>query len=121
MASFKHLTFLKVLAVIAWADGEMTESEKNILKKFYRTFGLQKDDIRQLNPYLLAPIPNNDQEHLFKQLAAELSSQKEKDEIIAELESIANAHRNMKTEENELVEEFIRMLKKDFVYPAIVR
>ncbi len=34
MASFKHLTFLKVLAVIAWADGEMTESEKNILKEF---------------------------------------------------------------------------------------
>ena len=112
MASFKHLTFLKVLAVIAWADGEMTESEKNILKKFYRTFGLGKDDIRQLNPYLLAPISKPDQERLFKQLAAELSSQQEKDEIIAELESIANAHRNLKTEENELVEEFVRMLKK---------
>jgi uncharacterized tellurite resistance protein B-like protein len=112
MASFKHLTFLKVLAVIAWADGEMTESEKNILKKFYRKFGLEKDDIRQLNPYLLAPIPKIEQEKLFKQLAAELSSKKEKDEIIAELEGIANAHRNMKTEENELVEEFIRLLKK---------
>lgn len=112
MASFKHLTFLKVLAVIAWADGEMTESEKNILKNFYRTFGLGKDDIQQLNPYLLAPIPKPDQERLFKQLAAELSSQQEKDEIIAELESIANAHRDMKTEENELVEEFVRMLKK---------
>jgi uncharacterized tellurite resistance protein B-like protein len=112
MASFKHLTFLKVLAVIAWADGEMTESEKNILKKFYRQFGLGKNDIRQLNPYLLAPIPKKDQEQLFKQLAAELNSQKEKDEIITELESIANAHRNMKTEENELVEEFIRLLKK---------
>lgn len=112
MASFKHLTFLKVLAVIAWADGEMTESEKNILKNFYRKFGLGKDDVRQLNPYLLAPIPKSDQERLFKQLAAELSSQQEKDEIIAELESIANAHRDMKTEENELVEEFVRMLKK---------
>jgi len=112
MASFKHLTFLKVLAVIAWADGEMTESEKNILKKFYRKFGLEKNDIRQLNPYLLAPIPKKEQELLFKQLAAELSSQKEKEEIIAELESIANAHHNMKTEENELVEEFIRMLKE---------
>ena len=112
MTSFKHLTFLKVLAVIAWADGEMTESEKNILKEFYRKFGLGKDDIQQLNPYLLAPIPKQDQERLFKQLAAELSSQKEKDEIIAELESLANAHRNMKTEENELVEEFVRMLKK---------
>ena len=112
MASFKHLTFLKVLAVIAWADGEMTESEKNVLKNFYRKFGLDKDDIRQLNPYLLAPIPKPDQERLFKQLAAELSSQTEKDEIISELESVANAHRNMKTEENELVEEFVRMLKK---------
>jgi len=112
MASFKHLTFLKVLAVIAWADGEMTESEKNILKDFYRKFGLGKEDIQQLNPYLLAPIPKQDQERLFKQLAAELSSKKEKEEIIAELESIANAHRDMKTEENELVEEFVHMLKK---------
>ena len=112
MASFKHLTFLKVLAVIAWADGEMTESEKNILKKFYRKFNLGKDDIRQLNPYLLAPMPKKEQERLFKQLAAELSSKKEKEEIIAELELIANAHHKMKTEENELVEEFIRLLKK---------
>ena len=103
---------MKVLAVIAWADGEMTESEKNILKDFYRKFGLEKEEVRQLNPYLLAPIPKEDQERLFKQLAAELSSQKEKDEIVAELESIANAHRDMKTEENELVEEFVRMLKK---------
>ena len=112
MTSFKHLTFLKVLAVIAWADGEMTESEKNILKKFYRKFGLEKDDIRQINPYLLAPTPSKEQERLFKQLAAELRSQKERDEIVAELEAIANAHRNMKTEENELVEEFIRLLRK---------
>ena len=111
MASFKHLTFLKVLAVIAWADGEITESEKNILKKFYRKFGLEKDDIREINPYLVAPIPTKEQERLFKQLAAELSSQNEKVEIIAELETIANAHRDMKTEENELVEEFIRLLK----------
>lgn len=112
MASFKHFTFLKVLAVIAWADGEMTESEKNILKKFYRTFGLDKDDIRQLNPYLLAPTPKKEQERLFKQLAAELNSQREKEEIVAELEAIAHAHRSLKTEENELVEEFIRLLKK---------
>ena len=111
MTSFKHLTFLKVLAVIAWADGEMTESEKNILKKFYRKFGLGKDDIRQLNPYLLAPTLKQEQERLFKQLAAELNSQREKEEIVTELEAIANAHRSLKTEENELVEEFIRLLK----------
>jgi len=112
MASFKHLTFLKVLAVIAWADGQLTESEKNVLKKFYRKFGLDKDHIRQLNPYLMAPVPKKEQEQLFKLLAAELSSQKERDEIVKELVMIANAHRNMQTEENELLEEFVRLLKK---------
>ena len=71
MPSFKHLTFLKVLAVIAWADGEMTESEKNVLKKFYRKFGLEKGDIRQINPYLLAPVSAEEQDQLFKRLAAE--------------------------------------------------
>ncbi|NIQ02960.1 MAG: hypothetical protein GWM98_08950, partial [Nitrospinaceae bacterium] len=78
----------------------------------YRKFGLDKDDLKQLNPYLLAPLPKKQQEGLFRQLAAELSSEREKQEIIAELEAMAHAHRKMKTEENELVEEFVRLLKK---------
>ena len=32
MSRFKRLTFLKVLTTIAWADGEVTQSELNILK-----------------------------------------------------------------------------------------
>ncbi len=65
-----------------------------------------------MNPFLLAPTLKQEQERLFKQLAAELNSQREKEEIVTELEAIANAHRSLKTEENELVEEFIRLLKK---------
>jgi len=45
MSYFKKLTFLKVLTTIAWADGEVTQSELNILKSFYRKFDLDKDEL----------------------------------------------------------------------------
>ena len=34
MSKFKKLTFLKVLTTVAWADGEVSQSELNILKSF---------------------------------------------------------------------------------------
>ena len=56
MSKFKKLTFLKVLTTVAWADGEVTQSELNILKTFYRKFDLSKSEIDELKPYLNAPI-----------------------------------------------------------------
>ena len=48
MSYFKKLTFLKVLTTIAWADGEVTQSELNILKSFYRKFDLDKGELAEL-------------------------------------------------------------------------
>ncbi len=115
MASFKNLTLLKVLATIAWADGEITESEKNILKRFYRKFDLTKKEMGGLKPYVAAPVPKEEQNRLFKQLAAELGSQKERDRVVAVLEEMANADKKLKIEERKLVEEFARQLKKSNV------
>ena len=56
MSYFRKLTFLKVLTTIAWADGEITQSELNILKSFYRKFNLDKDELFELKHYLAAPI-----------------------------------------------------------------
>ena len=112
MASFKNLTLLKVLATIAWADGEITESELNILKKFYRKFNLDKPALDSLKPYLLAPIPKKEQDKLFRQLAAELGSEDERQEVIAELEAMVNADQKIKDEERALLEEFSELLKK---------
>ena len=56
MSNFKKLTFLKVLTTVAWADGEVSQSELNILKSFYRKFDLEKHELNELKPYLNAPI-----------------------------------------------------------------
>jgi len=112
MASFKNLTFLKVLAVIAWADGEITESEKNILKGFYRKFGLEKSHLDELKPYLNAPLPKKEQDKLFKQLVAELDSKKERQQILEDLESMSQADQKVSSEESELLEQFSRILEK---------
>ena len=112
MASFKNLTLLKVLAVIAWADGEITESEKNILKRFYHKFDLSKKEMAGLKPYVAAPVPKKEQDRLFQQLAAELGSQTERDRVVAVLEEMAHADKKLKVEEQKLIEEFARQLKK---------
>ena len=82
MSYFKKLTFLKVMTTVAWADGEMTHSELNLLKSFIKKFDLDKNDVRELKPYLEAPVAKAHQDALFKQLIAELSSVEEKQEIV---------------------------------------
>ena len=112
MPHFKKLTFLKVLSTIAWADGELSNSELNIIKSFYRKFKLDNHQISQLRPYLAAPIPKKEQEDLFRQLVAELKSPKERKEIIKDLEAMANADNKIKDEEKELLDQFAQLVAK---------
>ena len=78
MSKFKKLTFLKVLTTVAWADGEVTQSELNILKSFYRKFDLEKNELDELTPYLHAPISNKEKDLLYLQMIAELSTTADK-------------------------------------------
>ena len=80
MSYFKKLTFLKVLTTVAWADGEVTQSELNILKSFYRKFDLDKNELAELRHYLAAPVSKKEQTELYDQLVRELSSEREKEE-----------------------------------------
>ncbi len=106
MKKFKKLTFLKVLTAIAWADGEITNSELNVLKSFYRKFDLTKAQIKELDPYIRAPLPKKEQEELFKQMIAELNSPEDKIEIMQALQSMAQADLNIDEEESQLIEQF---------------
>ena len=56
MSKYRKMTFLKVLTTIAWADGEVSQSEINIFKIFYKKFDLEKHEMDELKPYLLSPI-----------------------------------------------------------------
>ncbi|MGV7221576.1 MAG: TerB family tellurite resistance protein [Nitrospinales bacterium] len=110
MSHFKKLTFLKVLSTIAWADGELSNSELNIIKSFYRKFNLDNHQVSELRPYLAAPIPKKEQDDLFRQLVVELKSPKERKEIIKDLEAMANADKKIKDEEKDLLDKFAKLV-----------
>lgn len=112
MSPFKKLTFLKVLTVIAWADGEVTQSELNILKSFYRKFDLSQDEIDALKPYLHAPLPQKDQEKLFDMLTAEMQSPQDKKEFIQALSSMAEADNNIHKAERMLVQQLSTLIEE---------
>ena len=112
MSKFKKITFLKVLTTVAWADGEVSQSEFNILKSFYRKFDLEKHELDELKPYLLSPVSKKEKDELFRQMIAELSSPKEKKEIMDALNAMVDAHKRMKSEERELVDQFSEWLEK---------
>ena len=112
MSYFKKLTFLKVMTTVAWADGEMTHSELNLLKSFIKKFNLDKNDVRELKPYLEAPVSKTHQQELFKQLIAELASVEEKQEIIQAMSAMAEGKKKTSDEEVALVDQFTSWLKK---------
>jgi uncharacterized tellurite resistance protein B-like protein len=112
MSKFKKLTFLKVLTTVAWADGEVSQSEFNILKSFYRKFDLDQHELDELKPYLLAPLSKKEKDELYRQMIADLSSPKEKKEILNALEAMVDAHKRMKNDERELVNQFAEWLEK---------
>ena len=112
MSYFKKLTFLKVMTTVAWADGEMTHSELNLLKSFFRKFGLEKTDMEELRPYLEAPVSKERRDELFNQLIAELSSAEEKQEIIQAMETMAESKKKKTEEEAALIDQFTTWLKK---------
>lgn len=112
MSKFKKLTFLKVLTTVAWADGEVSQSEFNILKSFFRKFDLKKHELDELKPYLLSPVSKKEKDDLYRQMIADLSSPKEKEEIMDALEAMVVANKRLKNDERELVNQFAEWLEK---------
>jgi len=112
MSKFKKLTFLKVLTTVAWADGEVSQSELNILKSFYKKFDLEKHELDELKPYLHAPVSKKEKDLLYRQMVAELSTPAEKKEIVMALENMVQVHTRMKGDERQLVDQFSQWLEK---------
>jgi len=112
MSKFKKLTFLKVLTTVAWADGEVSQSEFNILKSFFRKFDLKKHELDELKPYLLSPVSKKEKDDLYRQMIADLSSPQEKEEIMDALEAMVVANKRLKNDERELVNQFTEWLEK---------
>ena len=79
---------------------------------FIENFNLEKHELDELKPYLLSPVSKKEKDALYRQMVAELSSPQEKKEIMGALETMVEAHKRMKSDERELVDQFSEWLKK---------
>ena len=74
-----------------------------------------EDELAELRHYLAAPVSTKEQTELYDQLVHELSSESEKEEILAVLESMEQATKRIGSEEKELVSQFRALLEKTSV------
>jgi len=111
MSRFKKLTLLKILTVIAWADGEIAPSELNILKSFYRKFNLSREEIDALTPYLRSPLSEKEQADLFRRFAAEVNSPGDKKEFLQAMQSMAAADGEIHEQEQALLRQLASLIE----------
>ena len=51
-----HLSFLKVLAAVAWADGHIREDERNRIKTLLNAFELDLAERKEVDALLSRPV-----------------------------------------------------------------
>ena len=49
----EKIALLYQLAIIAWADGELEESERQLLKRYAKKYGVRDEEIDELTDFLL--------------------------------------------------------------------
>ena len=72
----------------------------------------QVDEILSLHPNVYMTISKKEKDLLYRQMIAELSTPAEKKEIMSALENMVQAHKRIKGEERQLVEQFSEWLEK---------
>lgn len=105
------MTLLKVLTVMAWADGSATHAEVTYIKSFIEKFNLSPNEWDELQPYILAPLPSDRKESLFAELRMEMNSASARAEALKTCREIVSADGTLDANEEKLLEEFERALE----------
>lgn len=65
----ERISVLYEMAVIAWADGELEDSERNMLRRYASMYGVNEESIDELVDFLLDQAKGNvDEKDVIKQL-----------------------------------------------------
>lgn len=65
----ERIAVLYEMAQIAWADGELDESERNLLRRYASLYGVNDANIDELVDFLLDKAKNNtDEQEVLKEL-----------------------------------------------------
>lgn len=55
----EKMSLLYEMALVAWADGELEESERKLLKRYALLYGVEENHVDELVEYLLEKAKNN--------------------------------------------------------------
>lgn len=65
----ERIGLLYEMALVAWADGKLEESERDLLKRYARLYGVEEENIDELVDYLLDNAKaNKKEEDIIKEL-----------------------------------------------------
>ncbi|NNE44663.1 MAG: hypothetical protein HKN12_10670 [Gemmatimonadetes bacterium] len=120
MTRAHRLSFLKVLAAMAWADGEVQEEERNRIKILFNEFDLDPADRKQVDALLERPVTFDRALDLTKDFAGRVSLPGARKELLEELETLVGADRQRTPEETELLEHFRAILASHTVVDGLV-
>ncbi len=108
----KKLAYLKALAALAWADGDLSNQELNYIKTLARKFNLPNQAWRELDPCLEDYIPPDEADGLLKSFLDLIGAPDEKRLLLDSLKEMADADDEISPEEQEFLSKAIRLIKK---------
>ena len=98
-----HLSFLKVLAAVAWADGHIQEDERNRIKTLLNAFELDLAERKEVDALLARPVGFDEAVELTKDFAASLAPPDARKRLLAEVERMLGDEARRAEPERELL------------------
>ncbi|MFQ5579940.1 MAG: TerB family tellurite resistance protein [Nitrospiria bacterium] len=108
----KQFSLVRMLIALAWADGEISNSELNFLKDFIFRFDLTGEEWARIEMYIEDPVPPEEAEALVKDFVLHLGGAGERKGVVAALEGIMAADGVTRPEEKDFLERCTAIFKK---------
>lgn len=103
MAASVQVEFLKVLACVAWADGEVTNAELNFIKRFVRQFDLSGDEWAQVEMYLEEKVDLEEMKRVTRRFLSGVARRKERGMLLGAAQEILETGKNLTESEREWI------------------
>ncbi len=115
----KNLAYLKVLAALAWADGELGNQELNYLKNLALKFRLPDWAWAELEPCLYDAITREEAQKLLKNFLGLISGSKDKQRLLDTLQEMAKADEQISPGEQEFLKNSTQLIEAGAGFGAL--
>ena len=115
----KKLAYLKVLAALAWADGELSNRELNYLKNLAFKLRLSEDAWRQLEPCLYDAVTAQEARKLLQEFLCLASGAKERRQLLESLKQMARADEKLSEQEQRFLEQAADLIDSTTSFSAL--